>query len=154
MRGPTARVSDPRVLHVRDGDVVFEDSWVYVWILESGDDGSDGSRVVYIGTTGLDPALRTWLHIHDKDPGTGRVASHYPAAGGSITDPLDVYAFAVPSELERREVKQMLVNVLSEAGLLAGTYFGVPPMDDVASSEVASFCREVTDSISRILRHL
>src|SRR4051812_44484179 len=41
----------------------------------------DGERgVVYVGATGLHPAARAWLHLHDPDPEVGRAAALHPDA--------------------------------------------------------------------------
>jgi hypothetical protein len=84
----------PAVLHVRNGEIVEDGSWVYLWLRPD-----HRQRVIYVGATGLPPAVRTWLHLHHEDPEIGRVASGYPAAGGALDEDFGAVADAVLSEL-------------------------------------------------------
>jgi hypothetical protein len=137
--------SEPVVLHIREGGLKLDGSWIYVWAHAS------KGAVVYVGTTNLPPVLRTWMHIHDPNPDIGRVAAHYPPAGGEMHDPLDVIAFTVPVGLSRPEVKRCLVNLLAERDLLAATYFGDQPADDVFGPGIEEFCVAVVDQMSGLL---
>lgn len=136
-----SRVDGTQVWHVRDGELVGDrpDSWVYVWRLPDSPDPR--ANILYIGTTGMPPALRMWLHLHSKDRETGRVAKRYPKIA---TEAADIRAFPVPRDLSRPEVKHALVHALSDAGLLAPEYVGPPLESGVRVSEaVASYVREV-----------
>ncbi|GAA3163200.1 hypothetical protein GCM10010466_62690 [Planomonospora alba] len=103
-------------LNVRAGELTGSGSWVYLWLL--------GPRVVYVGTTGLPPEVRTWLHLNHPDPSIGRVGALLPdvAAG----DP-DVLAFRLPDGLERPRAKAAVIAALSRAGWLSERYAGDPP---------------------------
>ena len=107
---------DAILLQVRDGELVGVGSWVYVWLRQ-------GQRrpVVYVGSTGVPPVVRTWLHLHDADPGVGRVMARYP---GAAREPLDVLAFPIAPPLSRGAVKSALVERLEANGLLAADYVG------------------------------
>jgi len=96
------------VLRVRGGEVADAGSWVYAWV------GAEG--VVYVGATGLHPATRTWLHLHDDDPNVGRLRARYPS---SATEELDVVALRLPEGVDRQEVKHAVVARLGERGLLS-----------------------------------
>jgi hypothetical protein len=95
------------VLSVRDGEPEPE-SWVYAW-LERG-------AVVYVGATGLAPATRTWLHLHDPDPEVGRMAARFDRLAEAE---LDVLAMRVPAEVSRADVRDAVGARLGEEGLLA-----------------------------------
>ncbi|MEM9131680.1 MAG: hypothetical protein AAF962_21450 [Actinomycetota bacterium] len=71
-------------------------SWVYLWRRPSGE-------VLYIGATGLPPAVRTWLHLSDVDPAIGRVAAEVPEA---LTGEIEVCGFAVPTGIDRQAVRR------------------------------------------------
>lgn len=107
------------LLQVRDGDLVAVGSWVYVWLRAGAD-----RPVVYAGSTGVPPVVRTWLHLHDTDPDVGRLLARYPDVA---RDPLDVLAFPVPPRLDRAAVKAALVDRLESRGLLSDRYVGDPP---------------------------
>lgn len=127
--------------HVRDGELIGDhpDSWVYVWRLP--DNPDPRANVLYVGTAGVPPALRTWLHLHAKDKELGRLAKRFPKLD---VEAADVYAFPVPPELERFEVKHALVHALADAGLLAPEYVG-PPLEGSAQPDgaVASYVADV-----------
>lgn len=107
------------LLQVRDGDLVGIGSWVYVWLRPG-----VGRPVVYVGSTGVPPVVRTWLHLHDSDPEVGRVRARYPDAA---REALDVLAFPVPPPLSRAAVKSALVERLEARGLLSDQYVGDQP---------------------------
>lgn len=134
-----------QVWHVRDGELVGDrpDSWVYVWRLPDSPDPR--ANILYVGTTGMPPALRTWLHLHSRDKDIGRVAKRFPKID---TEAADVYAFPVPPGMERPQVKHALVHALADAGLLAPEYVG-PPMERAAtvSEQVAAYVAEVVQSL-------
>ncbi|MFC4062957.1 hypothetical protein ACFOWE_32145 [Planomonospora corallina] len=105
-------------LNVRAGELTGSGSWVYLWLL--------GPRVVYVGTTGLPPEARTWLHLSHPDPSIGRIRALLPdlAAGD-----LDVLAFRLPDGVGRPRAKAAVIAGLSGAGRLSGRYAGDPPGD-------------------------
>lgn len=105
-------------LSVRGGAVQDAGSWLYVWFR-----AQDGN-VIYVGSTGLMPAVRTWLHLHGDDPCVARVRSRYE---GALNEALEVIAFRLPDYLARREAKVELVRQLSDQGLLSDAYAGDPP---------------------------
>lgn len=140
-------VEGNQVWHVRDGELLGDrpDSWVYVWRLPDGADPR--ANVLYVGTTGMPPALRTWLHLHAKDKELGRVAKRFPKI--TTTEAADVYAFPVPAGLSRPVVKHALVHALADAGLLAPEYVG-PPLEGPprASDAVTAYVAEVMNELS------
>jgi hypothetical protein len=69
------------VMHARDGELVEDGSWVYVWLRPA-----DERRVVYVGGTGLAPATRAWLHLHHDDPEIGRIRSAFRAVYQRMVD--------------------------------------------------------------------
>jgi hypothetical protein len=90
--------------------------------------------VVYVGATGLPPAVRTWLHLHDSDPDVGRLAARYSEAA---REDLDVLAFRVPGQVSRRLLKAAVIQRLHHQGLLAEKYVGdlpdtYPPVEGAA----------------------
>jgi hypothetical protein len=97
------------VLRVRNGELTDSGTWVYAWIDQAG-------LVVYVGATGLDPRTRVWLHLHDADPDTGRMAARFERLSETQ---LDVLAMQVPGELARAEVRDLLGARLADEGLLA-----------------------------------
>jgi hypothetical protein len=108
--------SEAILLQVRDGELVGIGSWVYVW-LRAGQD----RPVVYVGSTGVPPVVRTWLHLHDADPDIGRIVARYPQVS---SEPLDVLAFSVPAPLSRTSVKSALIDRLESRHLLSERYVG------------------------------
>jgi hypothetical protein len=123
----------PAVLHVRDGELVEEGSWVYVWLRPAGE-----RRVIYVGGTGLPPAARTWLHLHHEDPEIARIAARYPAAGGDLNEPLEVRALPVPNGVPRGAVRDVLIARLAAAGELSPLYCGFPPVETDGPAEAAA----------------
>jgi hypothetical protein len=96
------------VLHVRDGELDGQGSWVYAWV------GPD-AEVVYVGATGLDPRARVWLHLHDDDPDLGRMRARFPSLAEV---PLAVLAMRLPDGVARAEVRDVLAARLGEEGRL------------------------------------
>ena len=90
------------LLRVRGGKLADTGSWVYVWVRA----GTRERPVIYVGGTGLPPAVRTWLHLHDDDPDVGRLAARY---SGLAHEDLDVLAFPVPEHLARQLVKDAVI---------------------------------------------
>lgn len=135
------------VWHVRDGELLGDhpDSWVYVWRLPDSPDPR--ANILYVGTTGMPPVLRMWLHLNSKDKDVGRVAKRFPRIG---TEAADIYAFPVPPGFARPEVKHGLVHALADAGLLAPEYVG-PPLEGTAhvSDAVAAYVAEVLTELTR-----
>ena len=137
------------IWHVRDGELTPDrpHSWVYVWRLPDSPDPR--ASILYVGTTGMPPALRTWLHLNAKDKDTARVRRRFPKIR---SEPADVYAFPVPAGLPRPEVKHALVHALADTGLLAPEYVG-PPLEGArtVSGAVATYVAEVVaDLRSRV----
>ena len=110
---------------MRNGEIAGAGSWVYAWVGASG--------VLYVGATGLPPAVRTWLHLHDDDPNVGRLRARYPS---SMHEELDVIALRLPDGVDRREVKHAVVTRLGERGLLSDRHVCDPPAA-VASAAAA-----------------
>jgi hypothetical protein len=120
---------DVTLLRVRDGDLVAGGSWVYVWVKPA----ERARPVIYVGGTGLAPAVRTWLHLHDPDPDVGRIAARDAELA---RQPLDVLAFRVPEPLRRGPVKAEVTRRLHGAGMLSERYVGDPPGLPPAASQV------------------
>jgi hypothetical protein len=99
------------VLPVRDGELAGGGNWVYAWLERSAD-----FAVVYVGATGLEPATRTWLHLHDSDPDVGRMRARFERVSAAE---LDVVAMRVPEEVSRADVRDVLGVRLEEEGLLS-----------------------------------
>jgi hypothetical protein len=99
------------VLPVRDGELADSGNWVYAWLERSAD-----FAVVYVGATGLAPATRMWLHLHDADPDIGRMAARFERLADVE---LDVLAMRVPDEISRADVRDLVGLRLGEEGLLA-----------------------------------
>lgn len=103
-------IADEQRLLVEDGQLVAPGSWVYVW--------AKGNDVLYVGATGLPPAIRTWLHLHDDSPEVGRVRAEHPEAlRGCVT----VRAFELAEGLDRQRVRQCLLAELGQATEEVGT---------------------------------
>jgi hypothetical protein len=130
-------LSDLLVLCVRDGDVADAGSWVYAWI------GAEG--VVYVGATGLHPATRTWLHLHDEDPNVGRLRARYP---DSAHEGLDVIALRLPEGDDRQAVKHAVVTLLGERGLLSERQVCDPP----AAAPPSTTAERLADAVAEHLR--
>jgi RimJ/RimL family protein N-acetyltransferase len=133
--------SDVVVLSVRDGEIEGAGSWVYAWLAREG--------VVYVGATGLHPATRTWLHLHDPDPNVGRVLARYP---GATSDDLEVVALRVPDGADRQEVRRSATAVLAERGLLAVGYVGDAPGGSTTSPEAERLAAAVAERHTPVLR--
>jgi hypothetical protein len=129
------------VMHVRDGEIVEDGSWVYVWLRPA------GRRVIYVGGTGLSPATRVWLHLHHDDPEIGRIRSAYPVAGGDPGEPLDVHVFRMPDGTPRRAVRDAVIRRLAAAGELSPHYCGVPVIEADEAPEVAATAGVVIASL-------
>jgi hypothetical protein len=129
-------------LRVRGGELVDVGSWVYVWVKA----GRRRGPVVYVGATGLPPAVRTWLHLHDSDPKVGRVAGRYRDLA---REDLDVLAFAVPDGLSRQLVKAALVRELEREGLVAEDYVGDASDPHALPDEVVGQARQFVVAVLR-----
>ena len=130
------------VLHVREGAISDTGSWVYVWLRVDGD-----RRVVYVGSTGLPPEVRTWLHLHDPDPDVGRLAVRYPSVQ---THPLDVIALPISPHESREEVRAHLAAALAREGLLSEAYVGDAPgvPDPSGATQVEAIVAYVREHVS------
>jgi hypothetical protein len=137
-----ADAPDVVVLKMRGGELADAGSWVYVWCR-----AADDRRVVYVGATGLDPATRAWLHLHDPDPAIGRVSALLPSAG---VDPLDMVVLRLPPGVSRPDVKVAVIARLSERGLLSTDYVGDPPPGPPAdaTAEVVAYAEHLTEEVA------
>ncbi|WP_265442437.1 hypothetical protein [Flexivirga meconopsidis] len=87
-------------------------------------EGSDPSAdVLFVGVTNTAPALRSWLQLNSSDKELGRVGKRFARIS---TEPVDIYAYRVPPELDRPHVKHALLHALSDAGRIAPEYVGFP----------------------------
>lgn len=133
------------LLQIREGELTDVGSFVYVWV-RAGE-----RRVVYVGATGLPPAARTWLHLHDPDPEVGRIRAGYPPAA---SEALDVLAFTLPAGVAREDLRDSLVLSLHEDGLLAPDYAGPQPRPDAPRSVDARFDGALADIERQVNAHL
>jgi len=127
-------------LRVRGGELVDVGSWVYVWVKA----GRHRRLVIYVGATGLPPAVRTWLHLHDSDPDVGRLAARYPELARAD---LDVLAFAVPDGLARQLVKAAVVRELEREELMAEDYVGDASDQRTLPDEVVGLARRIVEAV-------
>jgi hypothetical protein len=125
------------VLRIRDGIIADAGSWVYVWLRPGAE-----KPVIYVGVTGLPPAVRTWLHLHHPDPEVGRVRGRWPDA---LAQSLDVLTFRLSDSAGRGDAKAAVIAGLDRAGLLAEDYLGDPP---AADSELDALVESVLAQIS------
>jgi hypothetical protein len=102
--------------------------------------------VIYVGTTGLPPEVRTWLHLHDPNPDIGRVKARYPGLGA---DSLDVIAFRLPDSMPRSEIKATVIAHLSAIGLLSEHYVGDPPQHKSIGDELSPLLLLITNRIGQ-----
>jgi hypothetical protein len=135
--------SDMTLLRVRNGEMADVGCWVYVWVTVN----NQQRPVVYVGATGLPPAVRTWLHLHDSDPDVGRIAARYCEVA---REDLDVLAFRVPGELSRRRVKAAVIQRLHHQGLLAEKYIGDLPDTHPPVEGAAEMAEKV---VARVIAH-
>ncbi|GGL21909.1 hypothetical protein [Planomonospora parontospora] len=129
-----------KLLRVRGGELTAVGSWVYVWVRA----GSRQESVIYVGGTGLPPAVRIWLHLHDSDPEIGRLAARYSELA---REDLDVLAFAVPGHLARRLVKDAVVQSLHRQGMLAEQYVGDPPAVQPIAEDVVEVAERIVTAV-------
>lgn len=132
--------NDLTLLRVRGGELADTGSWVYVWVKA----GTRESSVIYVGGTGLPPAVRTWLHLHDDDPDVGRLAARY---SGLAREDLDVLAIRVPEHLARRLIKAAVIQRLHRHGLLAEQYVGDPAGSQPAPDDVVEAAERVVAAV-------
>jgi hypothetical protein len=119
-----------QVIHMENREVVANESWVYVWVRD------ETNAIVYVGATGVAPALRSWLHLNQEEPAVGRIAAKYPEVGGDLSEHFTVIAFPVDQTIERHGVKQFLESALSEASALDVQYVGEPPSGNTFGADV------------------
>ena len=105
-------MSEPAILSVHDGELAASGSWVYVWLRP------DTREVLYVGSTGLPPVARTWLHLHHEDPDVGRVRAQHPEV---LSGEVAVYAWSLRADLDRHEVKDALRGLLGHRGTQANS---------------------------------
>jgi hypothetical protein len=134
-------LSELLVLPVRDGEVADSGSWVYAWVGRGG--------VVYVGATGLHPATRTWLHLHDEDPNVGRLRARYP---DSADEELDIVALRLPDGEDRQAVKHAVVTLLGERGLLSDRHVCDPPAEAERSAEAERLVNAVGERRAKDVR--
>ena len=125
-------------LEIRDGQVQDAGSWLYVWRPY----GAPG--IVYVGATGLPPAVRSWLHLHHEDPSVARVGHRHP---GALTEPLEVLEFRLPDALDRSAAKAELVRRLAARGDLGESYVGDAPEPGGPADDVRRAVDEVLDRL-------
>lgn len=125
------------LLRVRDGELPAE-AWVYAWT------SADG--VVYVGATGLHPATRTWLHLHDEDPNVGRMRARYPDLAN---EELDVLAHELPTGVDRQQVRHGAVTALGERGLLSARHVCDTPLVAEPHPETETFVASVAEHLGR-----
>ncbi|GGL60335.1 hypothetical protein [Planomonospora parontospora] len=128
------------LLRVRGGELVNAGSWVYAWVKAD----AQQEPVIYVGGTGLPPTVRTWLHLHDRDPEVSRLAARYSEVA---REDLDVLAFAVPGHLARRLLKAAVVQRLHRQGLLAEQYVGDPPDSQPIPEDVAELAERIVAAV-------
>jgi hypothetical protein len=130
-----------QVFHMENREVVPNESWVYVWVR----DGTNA--IVYVGATGVAPALRSWLHLNHEEPSVGRIAAKYPEVGGDLSEHFTVIAFPVDQTVERIDVKQFLETALSEASALDVQYVGEPPSGNTFGADVEQLGTRITSEL-------
>ncbi len=111
---------------------------MYAWT------GADG--VVYVGATGLHPATRTWLHLHDDDPNVGRMRERYPQLAN---EELDVLAYELPAGVDRQQVRHGAVTALGERGLLSERHVCDPPLAAKPNPETDAFVAGLAEHLAR-----
>ena len=124
------------ILRVRDGELVDQGSWVYAWLAPDG--------VVYVGGTGLHPATRTWLHLHDENPDVGRMRARYATLAD---DALDVVVMELGDDVDRQVVRHGSVRQLAERGLLSPRHVCDPVRELGPSGDADRFVELVTERI-------
>lgn len=128
---------DMVVLEIRNGHLSDSGSWIYLWIRPD-----TAQPVIYVGTTGLPPQARTWLHLHDPDPDIGRLRARYPALADT---PLRVIALRLPDALPRPDAKAAMIAHLHAEHLLSESYVGDPPTDTPAAlrEQAREWCQKI-----------
>jgi drug/metabolite transporter superfamily protein YnfA len=119
-----------QVIHMENREVVANESWVYVWVRD------ETNAIVYVGATGVAPALRSWLHLNHEEPAVGRIAAKYPEVGGDLSEHFTVIAFLVDQTIDRQDVKRYLEGALSESSALDDHYIVAPPSGESFSADV------------------
>jgi hypothetical protein len=134
----TIRIMETVRVSIRDGEVHDAGSWLYIWV------PTGRAEVLYVGGTGLPPALRTWLHLHHEDPAIARVAQRYPAAA---TKSLEIIAFRLPETVDRPSAKAELIRQLHDQELLAPEYVGDPLSRVDVPDQVRSLVRTMVSHL-------
>jgi hypothetical protein len=124
-------------LRVRGGELEQE-PWVYAWLSAGG--------VVYVGATGLHPATRTWLHLHDDDPDVGRLRARFPELAD---EELEVVAVRLSADVDRQRVRHGAVALLAERGLLADRHVCDPPLEASPHPETDAFVAALEERLAR-----
>ncbi len=124
-------------LRVRGGDLE-PGAWVYAWVANDG--------VIYVGATTLHPAARTWLHLHDDDPGVGRIRARFPAVAD---EPIEVLAHELPDGVDRQQVRHGAVAELDARGLLSTRHVCAAARATEPHAESARFVAALADELGR-----
>jgi hypothetical protein len=124
-------------LRVRGGELE-NGQWVYAWLAQDG--------VVYVGATSLHPATRTWLHLHDEDPGVGRMRARFSPL---LEEELDVIAADLPPEADRQRVRHGAVALLAQRDLLSPRSVCDPPLPAEPSPEAERLVEAVAAKLGR-----
>lgn len=135
-----------QIIHVENRQVVPNESWVYVWIRD------ETNAIVYVGATGVAPALRSWLHLNHEEPDVGRIAKRYQEVGGNPSERFTVIAFPVDQTIDRHRVKQYLESALCEASALDGQYVGEPPSGNTFSADVEQLGTTIASELVERIR--
>lgn len=117
---------DERSIGVIDGQLVGDESWVYVWLQDR--------EILYVGATRLPLGARTWLHLTDDDPAIGKIRAHHPEAmKGHVT----VRGWQLPGSLDRSAVRDGL-----SACLTGDSHnLSLKPEEQIAVEEIAESIR-------------
>jgi 8-oxo-dGTP pyrophosphatase MutT (NUDIX family) len=129
-RGDGPLIVDEQRLQIADGELDGVGSWVYVWLT--------GEGVIHVGATGLPPAVRSWLHLHDEAPEVGRVRAQHPEA---LIGQAEVHAFRLAEGLDRQQVKQALLARLEGPSDPPAER---PPAVEAAAAEIVDRLRALT----------
>ena len=111
-------------VRIVEGEIVGGGDWVYVWM--------DAVGVVHVGSTALDPSVRTWLHLHDDDPEIGRIRAQRPDL---LTSDSTVRAFRLRPGIDRRSVRDAVRDLLDSGAIPATDEIGSAAQEIVARIE-------------------
>ena len=103
--------------------------------------------MIYVGATGLPPAVRAWLHLHDPDPGVGRVRAALTRLGSQLPASVEVIAFAVPTGVERSQVRDALASAVCTLGYRSEHYIGDEPKAVPAVTKVDTLVETIMRNV-------